>query len=135
MPHCQVGDAGPWIIRPGVPHRFSGDQRDNLPPGGEGTVCVPMIAGLTEQQARKDPGPKKNSPNWAFPLGRCLDVSDVSGIFGGDAFASRSGIPGYLILFHAHFLMSFGVMFPCQVQGLREVFSLFDPEGRVTQLI
>ena len=93
MPHCQVGDAGPWIIRPGVSHRFSGDQRDNLPPGGEGTVCVPMIAGLTEQQARKDPGPKKNSPNWAFPLGRCLDVSDVSGIFGGDAFASRSGRP------------------------------------------
>ena len=132
MPHCQVGDAGPWIIRPGVSHRFSGDQRDNLPPGGEGTVCVPMIAGLTEQQARKDPGPKKTPQTglfhwegaWMFRMFRVFLV----------ATHLHPGL-GDLILFHAHFLMSFGVMFPCQVQGLREVFSLFDPEGRVTQLI
>ena len=68
-----------------------------------------------------------------FPAG--VMSNEFSGICGGDAFASRSGIANFASCRHAHFLMSLGVMFPCQVQGLREVFSLFDPEGRITQVI
>lgn len=71
---------GPWILS-GVPHRFSGDQQDDLPLGGEGTVCVPMIAGLTEQQARWGSWSSKKLPKLGFSTGKVLGCFGCFGYF------------------------------------------------------
>ena len=91
--------------------------------GGEGTVCVPMIAGLTEQQAifrmvrieKKRGKKRKNMKTHSF------FSKFIFCIFGGK-------LTNHLCLvtiLNPYRLCSVA----SQVQGLREVFSLFDPEG------